>query len=655
MNINRAFSPLKQAVAERAKISLSTVDSIFATANISEEVGTRQSEHLTFHRLTFNGVKRATKAGDGPFRFEWAGLDSGLWLVLSDDLNQVGKSTILEVMLWALRGRVRGLRPEVRAWIERVELEFSIGLDRYLVQFDEKESGPVGELLRVSPGPAQILSTFEGNEPFEHAMGELMMKRFALQAIPIVNRQADVAEQIHHTWTLYAASMFIEGANKAILGDVVVGALWWRMLHLFVGMPYSGAHMSLRSAVTLTALRLEKLQGRAAGVTSLRDELSKLDARINELTDRLNASTVVTPHGADVQELLRAYTREAVALSKLEHSVADAEHRLSVATRHANEARSELRRLQDGAAAKRVFAGLNPVCCPRCAKPFPSERMEVESSGGNCAVCDRDTLTDDHEAMEAALAETQARIDDAAAEKDEAAEQLRQCRTKRDSAQSTVDLLAAGIRDVEQNLSAYQAQQEMRLELERARGAYEQLKELESEQRVSEPAEELAEQLRILQIAESVAEERLKASGADLLEQLETELVSVATRIGFRGLESVAIRGNGITLKVSGTESSFGKQTAGQRLRLRISLVIAMMKLAGRSGRGHHPGLLFIDSPGSEELSESDLSAMMGEIRALCAETNNLQIFVSSARGRSLAGVVGSNRQVWPKPSGAMF
>ncbi|WP_234775313.1 hypothetical protein [Paraburkholderia tropica] len=655
MNMRKALSPLKSAVAEKAKVSLVTVENIFAEAKVSEEVGTRQSENLTLRRLTFSGVKRATDSIDGPFRFEWTDLSTGLWLVLSDDQNQVGKSSILEVMLWALRGRTRSLRPEVRAWIEHVELEFSIGLDRYLVQFDDGEDGAVGELLRISPGPAQILSTFGSDEEFELAMGNLMMRRFALQPIPIVNRQSEEAEQIHHTWSLYASSLFIEGSHKAILGDVIVGALWWRMLHLFVGMPYSGAHMALRSAVTLAALRLEKLQGNASRAMSLKQEIEKLDLRIAELQKELEEAAVPMPFGPDVQQLMTEYMQQTMALASLERSVVEMEQQLSEANAQVNEARSNLRRLQDGSAAQRVFAGLNPVCCPRCAKPFPAERVKVEQDGGNCAVCDRDTVTDDKEEMAAAIAEANERIEASVEARDELKTRVSARKQERDTAQASVNAATQSLQAVEKHTAEYQKQQAQRFELERAYGAREQLGMLATDDPVSAPAHELAEKLRILKIAEQIAEERLKTNGTDLLRQLETELVQVATRVGFRSLKMVSIRGNGITLDVSGTPGSFGIQTPGQRLRLRISLVIAMMKLARESGQGHHPGLLFIDSPGSEELSEGDLSAMMSEIRSLTDETQNLQVFVSSARGASLANVVGENQQIWPKSGAAMF
>jgi hypothetical protein len=650
----KKFSPLKTAVADKAKIPLERVEKIFASAKIIEEIATHKAENLTINRLAFRGIKKAADLENGPFEFEWSNLGVGLWLILSDGENQIGKSSIIEVMLWALRGRTRGLRPEVRTWIQHVELEFAIGLDRYSVIFDDMNDIPVGELVRLTPAPSQVLTSFSNDDQFEAAMGDLMMRRFALQPIPMVNQRSEIATQILHNWSLYASSMFIEGVHKAILGDIVVGALWWRMLHLFVGMPYAGAHMALRSAVTLTALRLEQLKSTDQSV-SYRSEIEALNSQLVAISAELEAATATMPFATDVNSLLESFRYEIMLRSSLEEEHAEALCRLDLATKEVNDARTVLRRLKDGIETKQVFAGLNPVCCPRCAKPFPSERIMFEQEGGNCAVCDRDTVTDDKELLEAALVDAQEHITSTTEFRATLSDSENELRIQLATVTKNVNLLSAEIEKMEKNVAEFQRLQDLRLEQARLYGAFQQLSALENV-RTSNPEEDtLAEELRVLKIAERIAEERLKEGGEHLLSQIEAELVNVAGRVGFRGLEKVAIRGNGITLTVSGTASNFSVQTSGQRLRLRISLVIAMMRLAGISGQGHHPGLLFIDSPGAEELSEVDLGAMMAEIRAVCDDTPNLQIFVSSARGGSLKSVVDIKRQRWPKPDAAMF
>lgn len=152
-DMNEVLVPLKVEVAQKAKVSVDIVERIFEQIGVSEEFGTRYAEHLTIKRLMFKGEKRAAELKNGPFIFEWSNLETGLWLILSEGVNQIGKSSIIEVMIWALRGKTRQLRPEVRSWIEAVELDFSIGVDSYRVHFEDKDDIPVGRLLRVAPGP----------------------------------------------------------------------------------------------------------------------------------------------------------------------------------------------------------------------------------------------------------------------------------------------------------------------------------------------------------------------------------------------------------------------------------------------------------------------------------------------------------------------
>ncbi|KVC91082.1 hypothetical protein WI77_15085 [Burkholderia ubonensis] len=654
-DMNEVLVPLKVEVAQKAKVSVDIVERIFEQIGVSEEFGTRYAEHLTIKRLMFKGEKRATELRNGPFIFEWPNLETGLWLILSDGVNQIGKSSIIEVMIWALRGKTRQLRPEVRSWIDVVELDFSIGVDSYRVHFEDKDDIPVGRLLRVAPGPTQVVATFASDDQFEQVMDALMMRRFTLQAIPYVNRKAEVAEQVHHNWTLYAGSMFIEGSHAAILGDVAIGGLWWRMLTLFIGMPYSGPYMVLKSAKALADLRYQQGRKGETRDDSRRSEISALQGRIEELTAQISASSATMPRAGDAQQVFSAYTQKAAACSALEQEYEEVKHQLAIAETHLNESRSALRRLNDGSAAQRFFSGLNPVCCPRCAQPFSSKRLDLEQAGGNCAVCDRDNSNDDAEALAAAIAEAQEQIDAATQAKSELTVRDAQMRGDLRTVKAELNQLADDLKVLENMAGDLETLQNRRLELERARGAYEQLQKFSPGDNRPAPDTDLEEQRRILNIAEKIAENRARDGGEVLLKQFESKLVEVATRIGFRGLERVEIRGNGIRLRVSGVDSNFSDQTPGQRLRLRIALVIAMMKLARLSGKGNHPGLLFMDSPGAEELSPDDLTAMMSEISSLCEETRNLQIFVSSARGGTFQSTVTTGRQLWGTATQPMF
>jgi len=647
------IAPFREAVADKAKTTNAMVDLILADVGVHEETATRPADHLTIRRLVFSGTKRASGYEDGPFTFEWKDLGPGLFAALTDGVNQVGKSTILEVLLWAMRGHPRGLKPEVRSWIDTVEVEFTIGADRYCIDFTDFDSIPRGKLVMVAPGPARILRSFEGEEAFETAMGDLMMTRFSLQPIPNVSHTGDETSQYYHAWSAYAASMFIEGSHPAILGDVTVGALWWRMLHLFVGMPYAATHMALRNAVTLEQAQRDGEASARSRQDAFSAEIRRNEAEKKKLENELKALGAPNLNLEEIDALTMEHARLSRDGIQRQSEAAEAERDAQALKAEKDEARAALRRLQEGAASKRIFAGLRPVCCPRCAEVIPESRAIGEDQSGRCAVCDRNTLHDDQDALEDSMAAASARVDALSS-----AETLaRNTATKRHEEAKALERrreeTATKLRKADEQASALRTRREIEGKILRIAGALEQLKTLAKASRPATGAGE--ERLRVLKAAEVIAEARMKSASADLFKDLEGEVVAVAKRFGFRGLETIAIRGNGINLMVSGVPSGYSKQTAGQRLRLRIALVIAMMRMADRSGYGNHPGVLFIDSPGSEELSDDDLVAMVNEIRQVASETPNVQIFLASARGDLLRSAVLTKNIKQPADSGAMF
>lgn len=656
MSTNEAPLPpiaaFRDAVAEKAKVTRPAVDLILAELGIVDEKPVRRAENLTVRSLSFSGTKTGTDIQDGPYHFAWNGLESGLWGILSENDNQIGKSTIVEVMLWALRGRVRSIKPEVRAWISEVDVEFTIGPERYNVSFTDFDSVPRGKLVMLAPGPARVMDTFDSNEAFEQLMSSLMMARFALQPIPTVNHVSEEASQYQHSWTAYVASMFIEGSHPAILGDITVGALWWRMLHLFVGVPYAATHMALRTALTLQQGTKEQTSSARAAQNSFASETAKLEeerrqveAEVKKLNPTLATSSELDSLTLDNARLTRELTELMSDAARLNASA------IALKTQ-SDESRATARRLREGAASKQVFAGLDPVCCPRCAGAFPGDRLKHENEVGLCAVCDRDTLHDDQEALKEAIEAATSRADDLSLVEQDLRAQHDTISAKIKEKTRERQTISERLEANEKNAASLRQRRALEDRMTKIDGALEQLKRLADQVKPASPKDDRE---KILKAAEFIAEARMKSANLDLFLALESEVVSIARRFGFRGLESISIRGNGITLTVSGVASPFGKQTPGQKLRLRIALIMAMMRRAAVSGFGHHPGLLFIDSPGSEELSDGDLLAMIREIGLVASETQNLQIFIVSARGNLLQPAFDPVRILHPTSAGAMF
>lgn len=147
-----------------------------------------------------------------------------------------------------------------------------------------------------------------------------------------------------------------------------------------------------------------------------------------------------------------------------------------------------------------------------------------------------------------------------------------------------------------------------------------------------------------MRAATKEAETAYEESRGDILQRLSEEILSLGQRLGVRMLEGVKL-GSSATLALTkgGESTSFSKVTAGERLRLRLATAVALLRVGHERGLGRHPGLMIIDSPGAEEVSDIDLAALLGELQTIAQETPGLQILVASANPPAIVSRLGEH------------
>jgi hypothetical protein len=137
----------------------------------------------------------------------------------------------------------------------------------------------------------------------------------------------------------------------------------------------------------------------------------------------------------------------------------------------------------------------------------------------------------------------------------------------------------------------------------------------------------------VLDAAAREAKKLRAEASADLLTELNGEILVLARRLGIPNLKKVEVSLNATMRVVIGEQqTNFGRLTGGERLRLRVATVIAMLRIGERRGVGRHPGLILIDSPADEEIVDEDITKMFRELDRLASDLEHLQIFVASAR-----------------------
>lgn len=648
------------------------VDQIFHEHQVTTAVAVPTPSRLQARFLLFRGIKTLTGVDSFgakqdsnytekvPYEFRWA-LQPGLNGVGSDG-NLRGKSSVLRILMWCLRGRC-DLQPDVLSWIDRVEFEFLVDTDVYRVEFDvihANQHHPNGVLTLSRNGVETNLGRFETNDQFEELMGATMLRALGL---PTIASQTE-GQRVQHLWPTYAGALVIRGDGlDYLLGDVPYAGLPSRLLSIFVGTEWAAVRAEATTAHSIAKHRLNDLERAAEEhARALSGAYASAQAVLEKARDEADRLT-----GADVnfEELKRARSEiarldtEVARLARIQLDAqatfesADADLKVEETRRH--------QQLED-TVAQRLFQGLRPTVCPRCSVPVPQERIEAESHGEACSVCsthldlefasaggesnegisalatsdhetddDSDDVIDDLAALRKVVLSARQRLE-------ESVKELETIRSERDQYSALLDENRDAVAKVDQRHRAL-------LALARAEGAAEALKPKEG--LVGPDSAEidlLKKQVIILGTAEDVTAEWVRDEQSERFRKLNTSIVSLARDFGITGLTQVELSGNAsMKIMKGGASGTFGGAERGEKLRLKLATAIALVKLARTDGIGLHPGLLIVDSPGAEEINDDDFDTMLQALRDEAAAAD-IQVFVGTCHTEQLVSLLGEER-----------
>lgn len=594
-------------------------------------------------------VKEGVPLAAVPFEWSWEpqlgvnGVGSGR--------NLRGKSTVLNVLMWALSGRCANFQVDVKAWLKHIEVDWQVGGETVRVKFDNDAGRPVGVVQTVdrSSGTERVrgIGAFDGEEQFEDVIGAVMMSRLRLEEIPMWTGDREV----RHKWPAYASAFTV----RADMLDPVVGnvtVLGTRMLQMFVGTDWGPA-----LAATQTALNEVRAEQAAAEqkVTAAGEVIEKQREKAQAEVDRLEAAVgAIRASTPDLEQLLAA-TENATDLAREVHEL---ERKLMGATSQVDTVRLQLRSAKarnhtqfEDALAVKFFHQMTPSVCPRCTSKVTPEEQAAETEKHECSLCskelhledvdtikvtagpvvdDVDAPVDDLEALEAAFAEAEQAVDALST----------QVTAKKDQLAAAEAQSASG----KEHLVAAERRRKLELELARAEGALAAFKG-SSNPELTDPADPLV--VSVLEAAKKVLSAWMSEGQNPLLEEISADIEKLAIGFGADSLSKVKLGGGGrLDVVKGGEQTTYTGLTAGEKLRVKIATAVALIKHGYGAQIGRHPGFLVLDSPAAEEMPEEDLAILMAELVTV-AKQANMQIFVGTRNAGPLLDLLPeANRRV---------
>lgn len=593
----------------------------------------RPARSITLDRIAFSGEKKGKSTG--AIDFEWADLGPGVWAVTSDR-NLVGKSTVLEIVLWCLRGSTKNLQPDVRGWLAKVCVDFSVDKEKYRVTFDLKDDQPVGRLERRAPGGKyHQLDGFASDDAFALTMSRFMMDALDLDILPAMQGDDGEGRVVEHGWSALSNALYFGGNHNVLLGETASHGLPARTLQMYVGLPWAGT----KNFVTTAKKEIDQKQAKQARTrASLQSEANAARARLEteliKARGRLAGLPMVKTTAetlCDAGEAVATATRRMAELrARAAESEAEAERVRQVAL----DDERTVRDLRETIVATRFFNGLNPECCPRCETKVPKARVSAETTELACSLCAESISEDRFEDVSETLEEAETRAIASKAAVDRVTENAKASEA---AAQKASEVLASAQKHLDDTTKGadFAARRVAELDIARLEGALDERSALTP---VIDPDPDAA----LIEAAAKETEKAYEAGRKDILNDLSAEILILAQRLGISALEKVALSSNS-NLKVwkGGAATSFSKVTPGERLRLRLATAIALLRVGRELGIGRHPGLLIIDSPAAEEVYDMNLQALLGELRKIAKETYGLQVLVAGANRDEIVKALG--------------
>jgi hypothetical protein len=639
------------AVAQETGVARDAVAATLDDAGVVIAPTPAGAHSLMVTRLRFSGTKHIAGHAPEPFDFDRS-LGPGLWIVASQH-NLAGKSTVLNIIRWALTGRPGRLRDDVRSWIDHVTLEGTVDTRRFQIDFDDSTPGPRGSLSDVGGE----IGSFETESAFESITGSFFSDRLGLDPTPFWQRRPAGAEDEGDArrlgWQGYFPALHVRSGSGPLLGDQVQGGQPGTLMQVFLGLPWALTAAGARVGLAVVRRELSAVRRRSEDDRKAREKARQpLRKRLEVANQRLAAidAAGAPPSPDELDALVAQYQHQSELLATVRAEAATARDTVGEAQRDNDTATRRAYAVREGLAVRPLLGRLAPTECPRCSHQLDDVRQARESHD-HCFVCDAplSDLTEDEDATA------------------EAEQELRRADETLEAARA--ELRALELR-VEQVLAAHSA---ARVALDTATKAAPASAERETvvrEKAVAEALlaqdetlsseaddlESLQERESVLDVAQGEAVARRALAGETFRARLGEEIVDLGRRFGIENLEEADPKLNAsLRVVVGGVSSNFGDLSPGEQLRLRIAVLIGLLRIGTQLGIGRFPGLLMVDSPGSEEMASDDASEILREVASICDEQESLQVIVATARPDLVTGLVADDHWLGAGDLGMVF
>lgn len=646
------FNSFKSSFRENT--SIEEIKDIINSLNLSDKDNTNPVPRLRIRRLQFSGKKILNNGTNVPINYDQS-FQTGVNLVLIEN-NNVGKSSILKTIKFALTGDYSDYDNDVRSWITHIWLVFALDNRIYTIII-ENTSNNIQAIL-VPHEALESLEYIAANTPYifnttgvdniKSSLKDFFFHNLGLKTLSWNQRiNNEASSERSTTWLTYFQALRIaDNGYHYLICDTqhAMGNQDGLILSTFL-------NLSLTETLNKLGTEISQTNSIAKQEKQLSEqEQLTLQTKIKELKGKIQQSQVELTKTAQEQKQRRALftSREPVQqliqfqeeLITKKAEINQLEDERTSITSQIKQSRSAARRYREQVALALHFTGLTVSLCPNCDSAVSNEAILREQVAHECRLCGTSASMSSADELEVWEAE--------AKQAEQQAEYLERgrieitARIKR--LQQEIDLIEANLPILKQALDTgidqilpteeEQNKQEYYLiEIGKCEG---EISVLESQLSVREPDINLKEKrIRILEKIRDLLRDEAKKRNINRIDRLTSLTQELVTQIGVESISNLTCTPLGkIQMRKHGVPVTFTSiNNEGERLRLKLAFFIAMMRLGCEPGIGRHPGFLLIDQPGSSEMVTEDFKALADIFYQVDQQyANEMQIICFTAR-----------------------
>lgn len=636
-------------IAEKTGKTTPDIEVLLKRYRIEPRLTHAVPKRLRLIGLTFEGMKTGNYETT-EIAFSKSDLAAGLYAFVSER-NFKGKTSLLKIIRWALTGS-RGLPADMKGWFHTLSLTFQLDNDSYRVRLVDAERGE-GKLVKFLRGKGFVVAEFHDTKGFADAMDRFFLTELGLESLDVIAEKANGngIEQ-RHGWNWLFGAMWIDPDPVSVFGgDDIQHNKPTRMMQMYLGLPWITTRASLMEARKRAKIEgdqkakaarqvSEAAKARLAELQKTRDELAPTQTTELPLSELLAKFSEALNNCSSAAEKTRRYI---AVVDEIESARRTTEEAVAIATR-------ELNAFLESQAAGRIFRKLNPVCCPSCEEAYDDGFREARQKEHDCVVCGRAERreSDDITGVEAKLRETQA----------SAKEELRKLRTrladfarKKGDAEAEKKRYDTEAQGLERKIETIKSRPGGQMALLKLDAQIEELRRMIH----CEPSPNSTD-AELLDAAIAATKKMYEEEQNDVLGRVSELTAKFAHAFGLSDLRGVRLKGNThMDVVMIGGEKNFGSCTDGEKIRLKLAATLAIIQVAEQSGIGRHPGVLLVDSVGSHEVVNQDVSQIVTGLAKLSESLPTIQVFIAGIRNDAILNQVPRENVVKNRTDGYLW